>query len=111
MSFERWMNYIQNAEKSSIISGKIRKVHYKFEDGAEMMEEYTMETGIIMRRSWKKKQNMFDVQTDTSGFNGSLFDWDIELGNTISSNHDSNFLVKESNTTVTLNKQYNTFLI
>lgn len=103
MSFERWINYIQNADKSSIISGKVRKVHYRFNDGAEMVEEYSMDTGIIIRRAWKKKQNI-DVHAGFDDLNDPLLDWDIEIGNT--SVHlpekadNSNFLVKESNTTV-----------
>lgn len=109
MSFERWMNYIENANKTSIITGNIRKVHYRFEDGTEMIEEYSMDTGIIVRRAWKKKQKI-DVH---GAFNSSidpLLDLDIEIGN--ANVHlpekvdDSDFLVKESNSTVICNDIY-----
>lgn len=103
MSFERWINYIRNAEKSSIISGQIRKIHYKFKD-AEMIEEYSTETGILLRRAWKKKQNALSTQMNTNPFGGSIFDWDIELGDMFPASNDANFLVKESNTAVILKK-------
>lgn len=104
MSFERWMNYIKDAEKSSIISGTTRKIHYKFKDDAEMMEEYSMETGILLRRAWKKKRNMLSTQMNTNCFDGSIFHWNIELGDIYPATYDSNCLVKESNTTVILKK-------
>lgn len=100
MSYERWMNYIRNAEKSSFCSGKIRKIHYKFNDEAEMIEEYSMETGILIQRAWKKQNNLLGLQTGSSEFNGSLYNWDIELGETIQPTYDPHFVVKETDLTV-----------
>lgn len=91
MSFESWINYIQNAEKSSFCSGKIQNVHYKFTDGAEMIEEYSMETWILLRRSWKKKRNILD---------GTFVKWDIEVGDTFQSIDDLNFILKEADISV-----------
>ncbi|XP_055307672.1 protein DPCD isoform X2 [Sitodiplosis mosellana] len=105
MSYERWMNYIRNAEKTLFCSGKIRKFHYKFNDDKEMIEEYNIETGILMRRAWKKKQNIMGLHTEFNELNGSFFDWDIELGEIIRPTFDSNFLVKETDIMPILTKR------
>ncbi|EDW69426.1 protein DPCD [Drosophila virilis] len=69
MSYENWLNYLQSAEKNSMISGKLRKVLYKFPDGRQMAEEYNMDTGVVQRRAWRKcKQLMGEPE------------WEIELG-------------------------------
>lgn len=100
MSFEPWLNYLRNAEKTSFITGKIRKVHYKFSDGAEMLEEYSMETGVLMRRAWKKKQDVLCMQRANDNLNKTLFNWDIELGELAPVTQTDDFMVKESNTAV-----------
>lgn len=90
MSFAEWLNLIRAAEKSSIISGNLRKVHYTFPDGREMVEEYSLETGIIQRRAWRKKQ---DLRGEP--------DWEIELGDCVKDlRMGGEFLLKESNTEV-----------
>lgn len=89
MSYQRWLNYIKSAEKSSIISGNVRKVHYVFSDGEEMCEDYSIDTGILIRRAWRKKRNILC---------GDTFDWDLEIGENASST--TEYLVKESNLTV-----------
>ncbi|KAL7733383.1 hypothetical protein ACLKA6_004871 [Drosophila palustris] len=69
MSYQNWLNYLQSAEKNSMISGKLRKVLYKFPDGRQMAEEYSMDTGMVQRRAWRKcKQLMGEPE------------WEIELG-------------------------------
>ncbi|XP_034483361.1 protein DPCD [Drosophila innubila] len=69
MSYQNWLNYLQSAEKNSMISGRLRKVLYKFPDGRQMAEEYNMDTGIVQRRAWRKcKQLMGEPE------------WEIELG-------------------------------
>ncbi|XP_014102951.1 protein DPCD [Bactrocera oleae] len=71
MSYENWLNYLRSAEKHSMISGHCRKIYYKFPDGKQMAEEYSMETGIVQRRAWRKcKQLMGEPE------------WEIELGET-----------------------------
>ncbi|XP_053952578.1 protein DPCD [Anastrepha ludens] len=71
MSYETWLNYLRSAEKHSMISGRCRKVFYKFPDGQQMSEEYSMDTGIVQRRAWRKcKQLMGEPE------------WEIELGET-----------------------------
>ncbi|XP_017863160.1 PREDICTED: protein DPCD [Drosophila arizonae] len=69
MSYQHWLNYLQSAEKNSMISNKLRKVLYKFPDGQQMAEEYNMDTGVVQRRAWRKcKQLMGEPE------------WEIELG-------------------------------
>lgn len=115
MSFETWLNLIKSAQKTSIISGKARKIHYKFPDGREMAEEYSLETGCVLRRAWKKTKTLTSKNYD---------EWDVELGEpipkllnkpkaSISDNVDNNddiidisgFYLRESNTEPILTKR------
>lgn len=90
MSFANWLNEIKKAEKSSAIAGRSRKVHYKFADGKEMAEEYSMDTGVIQRRAWKREKTL-----------GGEPDWELELGDKVRSlNSQDMFIVQESVTEV-----------
>lgn len=89
MSFTNWINQIKLAEKKSLIQGKCRKIHYKFPDGTEMAEEYSMDTGVVQKRAWKKQGKL-----------GGESDWVLELGDVVRPLNDTNFTVKESNTEV-----------
>ncbi|BET02007.1 deleted in primary ciliary dyskinesia homolog (mouse) [Nesidiocoris tenuis] len=64
-----WLEKLKNAEKTCIIQEGKRKVHYRFNDGEEMAEEYNMATDIILRRAWKRKNTL--KQGDQ---------WEVELG-------------------------------
>lgn len=44
-------------------------MHYKFQDGDEMAEEYNLDTNIILRRAWKRGKNL-----------SKKSEWDIEVG-------------------------------
>lgn len=46
-----------------------RKFHYKFPDGGEMAEEYSMETNVLVRRAWKKKNPIRGAG-----------EWEVEIG-------------------------------
>uniref|UniRef100_A0A182K688 Protein DPCD n=1 Tax=Anopheles christyi TaxID=43041 RepID=A0A182K688_9DIPT len=86
MSYENWLNLIKSAEKSSIIQGTVRKVHYRFPDGREMAEEYSTETGVVLRRAWKNKSALLQKE-----------DWIIELGESIPTGLNENeVMLKES---------------
>ncbi|CAD7003065.1 protein DPCD [Ceratitis capitata] len=106
MSYESWLNYLRCAEKHSMISGRCRKIHYKFPDGQQMAEEYSMDTGIVQRRAWRKcKQLMGEPE------------WEIELGETsrqinqclgggdADSSINNDFTLVESNTAPALTKR------
>lgn len=60
---------MRNAEKTSLIQDGKRKVHYKFQDGDEMAEEYNLDTNIVLRRAWKRGKNL-----------SKKSEWDIEVG-------------------------------
>lgn len=95
MSFGAWIEYIKNAEKTSFISGKLRRIHYNMKDGAEMIEEYSMDTGILVKRAWKKKRDVLCTES-ADDMNSTHFNWDIELGEKIQPMKNTEFLVKES---------------
>lgn len=88
MSYEIWLRRLQLAEKKSLIQRNVRKIAYKFQDGEEMCEEYSMDTGIILRRMWKQKKELIGEAT-----------WKTELGDTPRSLSEP-FEVKESATEV-----------
>ncbi|XP_034658837.1 protein DPCD [Drosophila subobscura] len=69
MSYENWLNYLTSAEKNSMISGRLRKVLYKFPDGQQMAEDYSLDTGIVLRRAWRKCKQLMGQP-----------EWEIELG-------------------------------
>lgn len=92
MSYSTWLNNIKNAEKTSVIKANLRKIHYKFSNGNEMAEEYSMDTGIVLRRAWKMASTLRGES-----------EWTIELGDIVRPlNNNDNFLVKESLTEVIL---------
>ncbi|XP_061392784.1 protein DPCD [Musca vetustissima] len=106
MSYENWLNYLKSAEKNSMLSGKSRKVFYKFPDGNQMAEEYSMDTGVVQKRAWRKcKQLMGEPE------------WEVELGEDSRQlgaaggekddirNDDGSFMVKISNTEPILSKR------
>ncbi|XP_053666209.1 protein DPCD [Anopheles marshallii] len=72
MSYIDWLALIKSAEKSSIIQGNVRKVHYRFPDGRQMAEEYSTDTGVVLRRAWKNKTALLQKE-----------EWLIELGDSI----------------------------
>ncbi|XP_058120362.1 protein DPCD [Anopheles ziemanni] len=95
MSFASWIVLIKSAEKTSAVQGNIRKVHYRFLDGREMVEEYSMDTGVILRRAWKTKSEL--MRKD---------EWQIELGDPIPVGLKENELVvKESSSEPILSKR------
>lgn len=99
MSYREWLELLNTAEKTSIISGKCRKIHYKFAKGPEMIEEFSLETGVLLRRAWKRKQ---ELRGDPG--------WDIELGDSIpdvARGDDGSFMMKESNTEVETRFHFN----
>lgn len=94
MSFAVWLNLIKNAEKKSVISGKSRKIHYKFPNGSQMAEEYSMDTGVCIRRGFKIEKTL--KNTDN---------WEMEVGESPAGLSDDTFMLKESNTEPCLTKR------
>lgn len=46
-----------------------RKVHFLLEDGKEMVEEYNIDTNVVVRRVWKEKNSF-----------GTNIGWTVEVG-------------------------------
>lgn len=64
-----WLTYIRRAEKTAIIHDGKKKVHFKFPDGNEMAEEYSMETNVLLRRAWKRNDFLHREN-----------EWEVEVG-------------------------------
>ncbi|XP_065157822.1 protein DPCD [Atheta coriaria] len=64
-----WFCRLEKAKKSAIKQGNLKKVHYAFENGQEMVEEYNEDTNCLTRRAWKVKNEL-----------GAASEWDIEIG-------------------------------
>ncbi|XP_001353891.1 protein DPCD [Drosophila pseudoobscura] len=112
MSYQNWLNYLTSAEKNSMISGRLRKVLYKFPDGQQMAEDYNLDTGVVLRRAWRKCKQLMGQP-----------EWEIELGeeprqlnwsgNTTNgagggdaaNTPDDDFMLRESNTAPLLTKR------
>ncbi|XP_076302522.1 protein DPCD-like [Lasioglossum baleicum] len=69
MAPEGWLSLIQNATKVAIIQDGKKKVHFVLEDGREMVEEYHLETNVLVRRAWKEKGKL-----------GQDIGWNVEIG-------------------------------
>ncbi|OAD57978.1 Protein DPCD [Eufriesea mexicana] len=69
MAPEEWLSLIQNATKVAIIQDGKKKVHFVLEDGREMVEEYHLETNVLVRRAWKEKNRL-----------GQDIGWNVEIG-------------------------------
>lgn len=67
-----WYHELLNAEKSCLKEDKLKKIHYNFEDGKEMVEEYNVDTQVLLRRAWKIKGKL-----------GGEGKWDVEIGDPI----------------------------
>uniref|UniRef100_A0A8D9ACU9 Protein DPCD n=1 Tax=Cacopsylla melanoneura TaxID=428564 RepID=A0A8D9ACU9_9HEMI len=71
-----WLSLLEKAEKAAILEDDVTlKVHYKFEDGREMAEEYDVRTKQLTRRAWRNKSN---IHKDPNH-------WETELGEEIPS--------------------------
>ncbi|XP_076160420.1 protein DPCD isoform X1 [Ptiloglossa arizonensis] len=69
MASNQWLHLIESAKKTGIIQDGKRKIHFLMEDGREMVEEYHLETNVLLRRAWKRM-----------GKFGQNTGWDIEIG-------------------------------
>ncbi|XP_014218386.1 protein DPCD [Copidosoma floridanum] len=69
MAPEQWVKLLQDAKKTAIIQDGKRKVHFLMGDGREMVEEYSMETNVLVKRSWKEKGKL-----------GQDMGWVVEVG-------------------------------
>ncbi|XP_051560619.1 protein DPCD isoform X1 [Myxocyprinus asiaticus] len=71
MAVQRWADTLRKAKKTALISDGKRKVHYLFEDGNEMAEEYDLKTDELVLRKWRCKTAL-----------GGQGQWTLEVGDT-----------------------------
>ncbi|XP_032683725.1 protein DPCD [Odontomachus brunneus] len=69
MSSESWLATLQNAQKTACIQDGKRKVHYLLKNKQEMIEEYNLDTNVVVRRTWRKR-NQFEKEIG----------WSVEIG-------------------------------
>ncbi|KYQ48263.1 Protein DPCD [Trachymyrmex zeteki] len=90
MTSDSWLKIIQNARKTAVIEDGKRKVHFLMEDGKEMVEEYSTDTNVVVRRAWKQK----------NGF-GTNIGWMVEVGDPeLKQNNIEIYGIEESSNTV-----------
>nr|CAD7201739.1 unnamed protein product [Timema douglasi] len=90
-----WLDMLKKAEKVCLDKDGYRKVHYRFDGGNEMVEEYNLQTNVLTRRAWKRVQ--------TIGGQGT---WEVELGDPEPSTLPStNLEIKESSVTPFVTKR------
>lgn len=85
----QWISLLQNAKKSCMIQGNLKKVHYDIGEGKELVEEYNMDTGVLTRRAWKVKDNF-----------GGEGRWEIEIGDPEPTLMSGDALIKENSSQV-----------
>jgi len=64
-----WPEKLKTATKTCLVQDGKRKVHYTFDDGNEMVEEYDLRNYDVLVRKWQK-----------SGTLGGKQDWEVEIG-------------------------------
>ncbi|XP_049762816.1 protein DPCD [Schistocerca cancellata] len=53
-----WLDRLKKAEKIGVIADGKRKIHYKLEEGLEMVEEYSLDTNVLVRRAWRDRRKL-----------------------------------------------------
>ncbi|KAI2668427.1 Protein DPCD [Labeo rohita] len=84
MAVQHWADTLRKAKKTALISDGKRKVHYLFEDGSEMAEEYDLKTDELVLRKLRQKSTF-----------GGQGQWTLEVGET-NPNGVTSDLIKES---------------
>ncbi|XP_060097792.1 protein DPCD [Heteronotia binoei] len=69
MAGDKWLAQLRSARKTALLGDGKRKIHYLFDNGKEMAEEYDMKTNQLLLRKWREKNAL--------GASGS---WQVEVG-------------------------------
>ncbi|KAG9350513.1 hypothetical protein JZ751_026879 [Albula glossodonta] len=85
MAVQCWSNILKKAKKTALVHDGKRKIHYLFEDGKEMAEEYDIKTDDLIVRKWRKKNSL-----------GAQGQWEVEVGDSYSTAPLQDDLIKES---------------
>ena len=96
--------FLQSAEKMSMpfMSGKCRKVFYKFPDAVQMTDNYSNETKLVLRRAWRNCKPLMAEP-----------EWALELGveppkrnyPRFCGGDADQFVMKQSNTSLIISKR------
>ncbi|XP_066149256.1 protein DPCD [Euwallacea fornicatus] len=65
-----WFTQLQKAKKTCLVDKNLKKIHFDFGDGRELVEEYDLSTALLTRRAWRFNK----------GFNKNEETWEIEVG-------------------------------
>uniref|UniRef100_A0A8C5SZ82 Protein DPCD n=1 Tax=Laticauda laticaudata TaxID=8630 RepID=A0A8C5SZ82_LATLA len=69
MAGTSWLERLRAARKTALLADGKRKIHYLFEDGKEMAEEYDLKTQQLLLRKWREKNAL-----------GAHGNWEVEVG-------------------------------
>ncbi|NWI67121.1 DPCD protein, partial [Todus mexicanus] len=69
MAVPSWLERLRAASKTALLQDGKRKIHYLFEDGQEMAEEYDVKSGQLVSRKWREKSTL-----------GGSGKWHVEVG-------------------------------
>eukprot|EP00040_Diaphanoeca_grandis_P004759 m.30019 g.30019 ORF g.30019 m.30019 type:complete len:201 (+) comp16200_c0_seq2:210-812(+) len=64
-----WIAELKKAKKTSMVQDGLKKLHFTFEDGREMVEEWNTSTDTLETRKWRKPATL-----------GGTTTWDFEVG-------------------------------
>lgn len=94
---QHWADALKKAKKTALISDGKRKVHYLFEDGNEMAEEYDLKTDELLLRKWRHKSTF-----------GGQGQWTWEVGETTSNGITSDLIKENSSNPLFMRKDTKT---
>ncbi|XP_015271426.1 PREDICTED: protein DPCD [Gekko japonicus] len=69
MAGDNWLAQLRSARKTALLGDGKRKIHYLFDNGKEMAEEYDMKTNQLLLRKWREKNAL-----------GAYGSWQVEVG-------------------------------
>nr|XP_056705491.1 protein DPCD [Euleptes europaea] len=69
MAGAQWLAQLRAARKTALLGDGKRKIHYLFDNGKEMAEEYDMKTNQLLLRKWREKNAL-----------GAYGSWEVEVG-------------------------------
>uniref|UniRef100_A0A8C8R9D5 Protein DPCD n=1 Tax=Pelusios castaneus TaxID=367368 RepID=A0A8C8R9D5_9SAUR len=69
MAAPSWLERLRGARKTALLQDGRRKVHYLFEDGLELAEEYDLQSSQLLARKWREKNAL-----------GTTSKWQVEVG-------------------------------
>ncbi|XP_066257688.1 protein DPCD [Euwallacea similis] len=82
-----WFTQLQKAKKTCLVDKNLKKIHFDFEDGRELVEEYDLSTTLLTRRAWRFNK----------GFNKNEDVWEVEVGDPeLNYKPDDKYMIREN---------------